>query len=121
MLTTSKVSVPIRLVSQAKTEKQSGRVTGQSISAISIVDDIRRRLQRAMKETGLNSQGHRENESTRIERRQVEAKLSEPDVLSRTKEHQRNQMSGLDGLRRSTHGWTGLTVSITLRLLDWIW
>ena len=40
----------------------------------------------------------------------MEAKLSEPDVLSRTKEHQRNQMSGLDGLHRSTHGWTGLTV-----------
>ena len=38
------------------------------------------------------------------------------------KEHQRNnQMSGLDGLHRSTNGWTGLIVSITLRLLDWIW
>ena len=34
-----------------------GSVTGQSISVISNVDNIRRRLQRAMKETGLlNSQ-----------------------------------------------------------------
>ena len=35
-----------------------GSVTGQSVSVISNVDNIRRRLQRAMKETGLlNSQG----------------------------------------------------------------
>ena len=119
-----------------------------SISVISSVDDISRRLQRSMKETGLlNSEDidkvvedrldeegeemvandvkkgscpirlvnqaepeeqtyiEKVNSRWSIERRPEEAKWSGPDGSSLIRERQRNQIFGLNGLRRSSNGW----------------
>ena len=140
-----------------------GSVTGQSISVISNVDNSRRRLQRAMKETGLlNSQDidrvveesldeeGEEMVADDVKKGSIpirlvnQAKTEEQKCIDKMKALDvvdRKEASGSKVIRTkwvvtnkgtpekpnlrarwvAQDGWTGLTVSITLRLLDWMW